>query len=72
MQACFWPQAGGSSSVDCDRSLVNWKELVHCQVRANETYSVTKRQFSARNRDILMNASLLISGGPLLTLLWSA
>ena len=25
-------------------------------MRANETYSETKRQFSARNRDVLMNA----------------
>ena len=38
-----------------DRSQVNWEELVHCQVRANETYSEEKRQFSARNRDVLMN-----------------
>ena len=39
---------------DCYR--VNWDEFVHCQVRANETYSEAKRQFSARNRDVLMNA----------------
>ena len=39
-----------------DRSRVNWDEFVHCQVRANETYSEAKRQFSARNRDVLMNA----------------
>ena len=39
-----------------DRSRVNWEEFVRCQVRANETYSETKRQFSKRNRDILMNA----------------
>ena len=39
-----------------DRSRVNWKEFVHCQVRANETYSEAKRQFSARNWDVLMNA----------------
>ena len=39
-----------------DRSRVNWEEFVHCQVRANETYSEAKRQFSARNRDVLMNA----------------
>ena len=31
-------------------------EFVHCQVRANETYSEAKRQFSAINRDVLMNA----------------
>ena len=28
----------------------------HCQVRANETYSEAKGQFSARNRNVLMNA----------------
>ena len=39
-----------------DRSRVNWEEFVHCQVRANETFSEAKRQFSARNRDVLMNA----------------
>ena len=39
-----------------DRSRVNWKEFVYCQVRANETYSEAKRQFSARNRDVLINA----------------
>ena len=39
-----------------DRSRVNWEEFVRCQVRANETYLKAKRQFSARNRDVLMNA----------------
>ena len=39
-----------------DSSRVNWEELVHCQVRANETYSEAKRQLSARNRGVLMNA----------------
>ena len=39
-----------------DRSRVNWEEFVHCQVRANKTYSEAKRRFSARNRDVLMNA----------------
>ena len=38
-----------------DRSLVNWEKFVHYQVRANETYSVAKPQFSDRNRDVLMN-----------------
>ena len=38
-----------------NRSGVNWDEFVHCQVRANETYSEAKRQFSDRNRDVLMN-----------------
>ena len=39
-----------------DRSRVNWEEFVHYQVRANESYSEAKRQFSERNRNILMNA----------------
>ena len=34
---------------------VNWDEFVRYQVRANETYSEAKRQFSNRNRDVLMN-----------------
>ena len=38
------------------RSRVNWEEFILCQVRANKTYSEAKRQFSARNRDVLMNA----------------
>ena len=38
-----------------DRSRVNWEEFVRCQVGANETYSEAKRQFSDRNRDVLMN-----------------
>ena len=55
MQACFWPQAADSSSVDRDRSRVNWEDFVRYQVRANETYSEAKRQFSDRNRAVLMN-----------------
>ena len=39
----------------CDRSRVNWEEFVHCQVRANETYSKAKHQHSDRNRAVLMN-----------------
>ena len=39
----------------CDRPLVNWEEFVHYQVRDNETYLGAKRQFSDRNRDVLMN-----------------
>ena len=39
-----------------DRFRVNWEEFVRCQVRANETNSEAKHQFSARNRDVLMNA----------------
>ena len=38
-----------------DRSRVNSEEFVHYQVRANETYSEAKRQFSDINRDVLMN-----------------
>ena len=38
-----------------DRSRVNWEEFVLCQVRTNETYSEAERQFSVRNRDVLMN-----------------
>ena len=38
-----------------DRSRVYWEEFVHRQVRANETYSEAKRQFSDRNRAVLMN-----------------
>ena len=38
-----------------DHSRVNCEEFVRCQVRVNETYSEAKRQFSARNRDVLMN-----------------
>ena len=38
-----------------DCSLANWEEFVRCQVRANETYSEAKRQFSDRNRYVLMN-----------------
>ena len=38
-----------------DRSRVNWEEFVRYQVRANETYSKAKRQFSDRNRNVLMN-----------------
>ena len=33
----WWPR---------DRSRINWEEYVHCQVRANGTYSEAKRQFS--------------------------
>ena len=38
-----------------DRSRVNFKEFVLCLVRANETYSESKCQFSDRNRDVLIN-----------------
>ena len=39
-----------------DRSLVNWEEFVRCRVRANETYLEAKCKFSARDKDVLMNA----------------
>ena len=55
-----------------DRSRVNWEEFVRCQVRANESNSEAKRQFSDRNRDVLMNVQSPISGGPLLSLQCSA
>ena len=35
-----------------DFSRVNLEEFVRYQVRANETYSEAKRQFSDRNRDV--------------------
>ena len=39
-----------------DRSRVNWEEFVHYQLlRANETHSEAKSQFSDRNWDVLMN-----------------
>ena len=38
-----------------DRSQVNWKEFIRCQVRANATYSEAKRQFSNRIRAVLTN-----------------
>ena len=34
----------------------NWEEFIRCQVRANETYLEAKRQFRARNINLLMNA----------------
>ena len=55
MQARFWLQAGAHLRWTRDRSRVNWKEFVRCQVRANKTYSGAKRQFSDRNKDVLMN-----------------
>ena len=38
-----------------DRSRVIREEFVRCQVRANETFSEAKREFSDRNRDVLKN-----------------
>ena len=37
-------------------SRANWEKFVRYQVRANETYSEAKRQFSDRSMDVLMNA----------------
>ena len=51
-----------------DLSLVNWDVLVRCQVEANETYSKAERQFSGRNRDVLMKAQLCSSLPPLIGL----
>ena len=51
-----------------DRSRVNWEEFVHCQVRANETNSEVRCQFSVRNGDVLMNTQSH-KFGPLLNLL---
>ena len=42
---------------DCSR--VKWEEFDCCQVKANETYSEAKRQFSDRNREVLMNVQSL-------------
>ena len=42
-----------------DRSEVNWEEFLCCQVKANETYSEAKHQFSDRNRDVPMNVQPL-------------
>ena len=36
-------------------NILGLTEFVRCQLRANETYSEDKRQFSDRNRDVLMN-----------------
>ena len=39
-------------TLDCSR--VTWEEFVRCQVRANETYSEAKRQFSDRKQGVLL------------------
>ena len=44
----------------CDRSRANWEEFVRRQVRANETYSEAKRQFSDRNRDLVIETLSLL------------
>ena len=38
-----------------NRSRVNWEEVVRYQVRANEIYSEATREFSDRNRDVVLN-----------------
>ena len=55
MQACFGLKQEAHLRWTRDRSRINWEEFVRCQVRANETYSEAKRQFSDRNRDVLLN-----------------
>ena len=55
MQACFWPHQEAHLRLTCDRTRVNWEEFVCCQVSYNETYSEAKRQFSDRNRAVLLN-----------------
>ena len=59
MQACFRYVLGLKQEAHLrwarDRSRVNWEEFVCCRVRANETYSEAKRQFSDRNSDNLKN-----------------
>ena len=55
---------------DCSR--VNWEEFVRYRVRANKIYSEAKRQFSDRNKDVIMNVQPLMSSGPLLSLRYSA
>ena len=55
MQACFGLKQEAHLRWTRDRSRVNWEEFVRYQVRANETYSESMRQFSVRNRDVLMN-----------------
>ena len=56
-----------------DRYLVNWEEFAHCQVRAN--IKLTRRPSVSLVPEtwmFLCMPSLLISGGPLLSLLCSA
>ena len=53
MFLCLKQEAHLRWTRDCSR--VDWDEFVHSLVRANETYSEAKRQFSDRNRDVLIN-----------------
>ena len=53
MQACFGLKQEAHLRWTRDRSRVNWEKFVRCQVRANETYSEAKRQFSDRDRAVL-------------------
>ena len=40
----------------CDRSRVNWNEIIHYQRRANAVYAEAMHQFSVRSLEVLMNA----------------
>ena len=74
MQVCFWPQKAHLRWTN-DRSELNREEFLSCLVRANETYSAAKRQFSVRSSDAVMFVGMpspLICGDPLLSLLCSA
>ena len=52
----FDDQCRHAFGLNQEAHLRNWEEFVRFQVRANETYSKAKRQFSARKNDVLMNA----------------
>ena len=54
------------------KSRVSWEDLVRCQVRANETYSRSSISLVPETGMFFWMTSLLISGGPLLSLLSSA
>ena len=57
MQACCGPQQEAHLRWTSDHSQVNWEEIVRCQVRANETYSESKRRLRDRNRDVMRTQS---------------
>ena len=80
MQACFWPQAGGSLSGTRELSRVNWEEFICCQVRLGRVCSLSSGQRNRRPSvsfvsETGMSLSMpcpIISGGPLLSQLCSA
>ena len=81
MQACFWPQAGGSLSGTRDRFRVNWEEFICCQVRLGKVCSLSRGQHNRRpsvsfvsetEMSLSMPPCPIISGGPLLSQLCSA